>query len=125
MITMVLLLTLHLMGGGNPAVAFTVRFGPIPVSDASVVEDSTVNTDLPTPQMLNLRVGAHGVTFGPLQATPKVAPAEPTVRGPSRVKPHAADEPPAPLARHLTSPRQLSGVEIMLLRHATQVANAQ
>ncbi|ETX08627.1 MAG: hypothetical protein ETSY2_04300 [Candidatus Entotheonella gemina] len=122
MITIALIFALHLMGGGNPAVAFTLRFGPAPVTDNSATFHGTSDADIPTPRMLNVIVRADGVTFGPAQPAPETLLTVPAVRVRSRAQPRAADEQPVPLARSLTKPRQLRGAELMLLRQAKQVA---
>ncbi len=122
-IPMVLALMLSLTSAGNFAMAFTLRFRPVPVAeDPAAIHHDVTDTDIPTPRMLNLTVGADQVTLGPALVTPNVIAPESavSVRGqaPSRV----ANAPSTPQARRQTLPRQLSGVEIMLLRHTKQVA---
>ena len=121
MITMVLILALNLIGSGSPAVAFTVRFGPIPVSEAPIFGKAAADNDVPTPQMLKMTIGADGIAFGPVQPAPEPTPIVPTLRVRDRALSGIDDEQAAPLAHHLTPPRQLSGAEIMLLRDAQQV----
>ncbi len=104
MITIVLTFALNLIGGGNPAVAFTVRFGPVPISETSAVGHEITDRDLPTPRMLNVRIRAKDMTVGPIQTAPEVPLAVPAVRVHSRARPHSADEPPAPLTHSLTPP---------------------
>lgn len=122
MITMVLILALNLIGSGSPAVAFTVRFGPMPVSEAPIFGKAAADNDVPTPQMLKVTVGANGMTFGPIQPAPEPTPIVPTPRVRDRALSGIDDEQAGPLAHNLTPPRQLRGAEIMLLRDAQQVA---
>lgn len=121
-IPMVLALMLSLTSAGNFAMAFTLRFGSVSVAEDPAATHHITDTDIPTPRMLNLTVGADQVTLGPALVAPNVIAPESavSVRGqaPSRV----ANEPSTPQARRQTLPRQLSGVEIMLLRHTKQVA---
>ncbi len=121
-IPMVLVLILSLIHVGNPAMAFTVRFGPAHVSENLDAIHETTDTALPTPRMLNVAVGANGLTFGPLSATPDVTVPVPTVRIPSRVQAPVTDVQSTSLAHRIVAPRQLSGVEIMLLRGTKQIA---
>lgn len=91
MITMALILTLHLMSGGNPAAAFTLRFGPAPVADDSASFRGTADADIPTPRMLNVIVRADGVTFGPVQTVPETIPIEPEIRVRRQTQPRTAN----------------------------------
>lgn len=119
-----LVVILVLIGGSNHAMAFTVRFGPVPVAEDSVsTHQTTVGADLPTPRMFGFAVEADGATFGPMTPPFETIPTVPAVRIRSQVKAQAAKEPSTPLAdTKKTRPRQLSGAEIMLLRGAKQVA---
>lgn len=122
MIPIVLVLILNLSSGSHDAMAFTVRFGPVAVvEDATATHDMT-DADIPSPRMLNVVVGSDGMTFGPTSTAPEVTPIVPAVRARDEVPPPVADEPPASLADRITSPRQLRGAEIMLLRRAAHVA---
>jgi hypothetical protein len=122
MITMVLILALNLIGSGSPAVAFTVRFGPMPASEAPIVGNAAADNDVPTPQMLKVTIGADGMTFGPIQPAPEPMPIVPTLRIRDRAPSGIDDEQAAPLVHNLTPPRQLRGAEIMLLRDVKHVA---
>lgn len=120
--TMVLILALNLISDSRSAVAFTVRFGAIPASETPVLDNALADSAVPTPQMLQVTIGADGVTFGPIQTALEPAPTVPVVRMRRRAPAGAADEPAAPRARSLTTPRQLRGAEIMLWRDVKQVA---
>ncbi len=123
-IPMVLVLVLNLSSIGSVAMAFTLRLGAVPVAEDPTSIHHTADNDIPTPRMFNLTVGVDGATFGPVQVAPSVQPKvtdrEPAtnVRSPSRV----ADASSTTRPRRPAHPRQLNGVEIMLLRHAQQVA---
>lgn len=123
-IPIVLVLALNLLSIGSVAMAFTLRFGAVPVAEDPTSIHHTAANNIPTPRMLNFTVGAAGATFGPVLIAPNVqpkvtdrAPAA-NVRNPSRV----VDASSTTRTRRPAHPRQLSGVEIMLLRHAQQMA---
>jgi hypothetical protein len=68
MVPLVLVFVLNLVSVGNHAIAFTVRFGPVPVTEGLASPDETADADLPTPRMFNVTIGAAGVAFGPIAA---------------------------------------------------------
>ena len=109
----VLVLLLTLMSLSNHALAFTVRFGPVPVSDNAGIAPETTGADLPTPRLFNIAIGANGLAFGPRSTAPETPVVTPTFKVRSQTPPRA---------RNVTNPRQLSGVELLLLRDAHQVA---
>ena len=122
MITTILVLILNLIDVGHSAMAFTIRFGPVSVTEDPTSMHEAAGADLPTPRMLNVTIGADGLTFGPTSPPRDETITVPAVTIRSKVQSRDADEPSTPLARTITSSRQLSGAEIMLLRHAEQVA---
>ena len=122
MITTILVLILNLIDVGHSAMAFTIRFGPVSVTEDPTSMHEAAGADLPTPRMLNVTIGADGLTFGPMSPPRDERIPVPAVTIRSKVQSRDADEPSTPLARTITSSRQLSGAEIMLLRHAEQVA---
>jgi hypothetical protein len=122
MIPTVLVLMLNLISVSHPAMAFTLRFGPVSVTEDPALMHERTDTDLPTPRMLNVSIGPDGLTFGPRSSPRDERMNAPAVTIGSKVQPRDADEPSTPLASMITSSRQLSGAEIMLLRHAKQVA---
>ena len=109
----VLVLLLTLMSLSNHALAFTVRFGSVPASDHAAIAPETTDADLPTPRLFNIAIGANGLTFGPRATAPETPVVTPAFKVRSQTPPHA---------RSVASPRQLSGVELLLLRDAHQVA---
>jgi hypothetical protein len=119
MIPTILILILTLINIGHPAMAFTIRFGSVSVTENPTSMHEAAGADLPTPRMLNVTIGADGLTFGPT-SPPRDEITVPAIR--SQAQSRDADESSTPLARMITNSRQLSGAEIMLLRHAEQVA---
>lgn len=122
MIPTALVLMLNLIGVSHPAMAFTLRFGPVSVTEDPALMHERADTDLPTPRMLNVSIGPDGLIFGPTSSPRDERMHAPEVTIRSKVQPRDANEPSAPLTSMTTNSRQLSGAEIMLLRHAKQVA---
>jgi hypothetical protein len=122
MVPLVLVFVLNLVSVSNHAIAFTVRFGPVPVTEGLASPDETADADLPTPRMFNVTVGAAGVAFGPIAAPPEATVIAAAVSARGRAQPRFTDKQSIPPARMFTSSRHLSGLEIRLLRHAKQVA---
>jgi hypothetical protein len=122
MIPTILVLVLNLISFDHHAMAFTVQFGSVSVAEDPVSIHTAVGEELPTPRMLNMTIGADGLTFGPPSLPRQERITVPAVTIHSNVQPRDTDGPSTPLAGMITSPRQLRGAEIMLLRHAEQVA---
>jgi hypothetical protein len=122
MIQTILVLIFNLMILSNRAMAFTVRFGPVSVAEDAAAIHVTAGADIPTPRLFNVALGPDGLTFGPIATPPEETVTVPTVTVHNSAPSSVAAEQPTPRDRGLTSPRQLSGVEIMLLQRAKQVA---
>ena len=109
MIPTILVLILTLINIGHPAMAFTIRFGPVSVTENPTSMHEAAGDDLPTPRMLNVTIGADGLTFGPM-SPPRdemiIVPAA-TIR--SKAQSRDADVPSTPLARMITSSRDQAG----------------
>ncbi len=122
MIPIVLAIVLNTIMISHHAMAFTIRFGSVPVSENPASIDRAADADIPTPQLLNMAVGANGATFGPTALDPDAARILPAVRIRRQVQSPVVSAQPTTPTRRKTLPRQLSGPELMLLRHAEQVA---
>jgi hypothetical protein len=116
-----LILILALIGVANHAMAFTVRFGPVSVAHDTVSMHRTSDADIPTPRMFNVAIGIDGITFGP-PSIPDTPIMVPSFKINSRAASHGGESPGPSNDRNFVSDRQLSGIEIMLLRQAEQVA---
>lgn len=122
MIPAVLVLTFSLINVGNSALAFTLRFGAVPVAEDPIAIHGGVNRDIPTPRMFNTLVTTSSATFGPpSSSTDEIIPVLPIRLRRNTPTAVAAAKAPAP-ARRGAMPRHLSGVEIILLRGAKQMA---
>ena len=111
MIPTILVLILTLINIGHPAMAFTIRFGPASVTENLTSMQEAADADLPTPRMLNVTIGADGPTFGPTSSPRDEMITVPAVTIRSKAQSRNADVPSTPLARTITSPRQLSEAE--------------
>ena len=108
-----LVLMLTLMSFNTHAMAFTLRFGPVPAADDAAIGRGMTDADLPTPLLFNVAVGTDGLTFGPRATAPSAPAVTPTLKAPSQTSSHD---------RRITRSHQLSGLELLLLRDAQQVA---
>src|SRR5688500_17630537 len=100
MIPTILVLILNLISASHPATAFTIRFGPVSVTEDPSSMHEAAGADLPTPRMLNVTIGADGLTFGPT-SPPRHEITVPAIR--SQAQSRDADESSAPLARMITN----------------------
>ena len=65
MIPTILVLILTLINIGHPAMAFTIGFGPVSVTENPTSMHEAVGADLPTPSDVECDHRADGLTFGP------------------------------------------------------------
>jgi hypothetical protein len=111
MIPTILVLILTLINIGHPAMAFTIGFGPVSVTKNPTSMHEAAGADLPTPRMLNVTIGADGLTFGPTSPPRDEMITVPAVTIRSKAQSRDADVLSTPLARMIASSRQLSGAE--------------
>ena len=102
MIPTILVLILTLINIGHPAMAFTIRFGPVSVTENPTSMHEAAGADLPTPRMLNVTIGADGLTFGPTSSPRDEMITVPAVTIRSKAQSRDADVPSTPLARMIT-----------------------
>ena len=111
MIPTILVLILTLINIGHPAMAFTIGFGPVSVTENPTSMHEAAGADLPTPRMLNVTIGADGLTFGPMSPPRDEMITVPAVTIRSKAQSRDADVLSTPLARMIASSRLLSGAE--------------
>jgi hypothetical protein len=111
MIPTILVLILTLINIGHPVMAFTIGFGPVSVTENPTSMHEAAGADLPTPRMLNVTIGADGLTFGPTSPPRDEMITVPAVTIRSKAQSRDADVLSTPLARMIASSRQLSGAE--------------
>jgi hypothetical protein len=102
MIPTILVLILTLINIGHPAMAFTIRFGPVSVTENPTSMHEAAGADLPTPRMLNVTIGADGLTFGPTSPPRDEMITVPAATIHSKAQSRDADVPSTPLARMIT-----------------------